>query len=65
MSATVRLDKASRAMDELLEQLRQVEQQRDEATQFLRSIIAAHEADDMQALENAIHYADFWLAGGL
>lgn len=65
MSATVSLDKASRAMDELLAQLADAEAKRDEAKQFLRSIIAAHEADDMEAMENAIHYADFWLKGGL
>lgn len=64
-NATVSLDKASRAVDDLLERLRQVEQERDEGKQFLRSIIAAHDADDMEALENAIHYADFWLKGGL
>ncbi len=64
-TATVSLDKASRAVDDLLERLRQVEQDRDEATQFLRSIIAAHDADDTEALENAIHYADFWIKGGL
>lgn len=53
------------AAHETLEKLRQAEQQRDEAKQFLRSIIAAHDSDDMEAMENAIHYADFWLKGGL
>lgn len=65
MTATVSLDKASRTVEDLLDKLREAEGKRDEATQFLRSIIAAHDADDMEALENAIHYADFWLKGGL
>lgn len=59
------LIRASHAMDDLLAKLRQVEQERDEARGHLRDIVDAHDRGDTEARENAIHYADFWLKGGI
>jgi F0F1-type ATP synthase membrane subunit b/b' len=55
----------SHAMDELLAQLRQAEQERDEAKRHLQTIISAYEQDEDARMEDAIHTADFWLKGGI